>query len=123
MRKARIYAVLCVFCAFAAGMASPVLAETGLQPFILASRGTGTVEKMIPEVREKLTVAGLVIVGAYEPYKGAQVVVVTNLAPRKMRGLESNGMVLAASAKEGEELTDVVTLTPDKPVPAGSSVS
>jgi len=49
--------------------------------------------------------------------------VVTNLAPRKMRGMESNGMLLAASVTEGDELTDVVVLTPDKPVPAGSSVS
>jgi methionyl-tRNA synthetase len=28
-------------------------------------------------------------------------VVITNLAPRKMRGLESHGMLLAASAEEG----------------------
>jgi len=30
------------------------------------------------------------------------VVVVTNLAPRKMRGLESNGMLLAASDGDGK---------------------
>jgi methionyl-tRNA synthetase len=29
---------------------------------------------------------------------GRKVVIVANLAPRKMRGLESNGMLLAASA-------------------------
>jgi methionyl-tRNA synthetase len=35
----------------------------------------------------------------YEPEKliGRKVVIVANLAPRKMRGLESNGMVVAAS--------------------------
>jgi methionyl-tRNA synthetase len=35
----------------------------------------------------------------YEPEKliGRKVVIVANLAPRKMRGLESNGMLLAAS--------------------------
>jgi methionine--tRNA ligase beta chain len=68
-------------------------------------------------------IAGIKAYYAPEALLGKQVVVVTNLAPRKMRGLESNGMILAASAKEGEELTDVVVLTPDKPVPAGSSVS
>ncbi len=32
---------------------------------------------------------------------GRRIVVITNLAPRKMRGLESHGMLLAASAPEG----------------------
>jgi tRNA-binding protein len=68
-------------------------------------------------------IAGIKAYYAPEALLGKQIVVVTNLAPRKMRGLESNGMLLAASATEGEELTDVVVLTPDKPVPAGSSVS
>ena len=33
---------------------------------------------------------------------GQQVVVVTNLAPRKMRGIESNGMILMAEDKDGK---------------------
>ncbi len=39
----------------------------------------------------------------YEPEKliGRKIVIVANLAPRKMRGLESNGMLLAASLKDG----------------------
>ncbi|MGA3102789.1 MAG: methionine--tRNA ligase [Terracidiphilus sp.] len=39
----------------------------------------------------------------YEPEKliGRKIVIVTNLAPRKMRGLESNGMLLAASLEGG----------------------
>jgi methionine--tRNA ligase beta chain len=56
---------------------------------------------------------------------GRQVIVVANLAPRKIRGEESNGMLLAASAMaEGQEApTDVVVLSPSRPVPAGSRVS
>ncbi|MDQ3373041.1 MAG: methionine--tRNA ligase [Acidobacteriota bacterium] len=40
----------------------------------------------------------------YEPEKliGRKVVVVANLKPRKMRGLESNGMICAASLEEGD---------------------
>jgi len=39
----------------------------------------------------------------YEPEKliGRRIVIVANLAPRKMRGLESNGMLLAASLEGG----------------------
>ena len=38
----------------------------------------------------------------YEPEKliGRKIVIVANLAPRKMRGLESNGMLLAASLRQ-----------------------
>ena len=48
------------------------------------------------EVRQVL--AGIATAYAPEDLVGRKVVVVTNLAPRKMRGLESNGMLLAASA-------------------------
>ena len=53
---------------------------------------------------------------------GKQIIVVANLAPRKIRGEESNGMLLAASHVEGEETQDVVLVTSFKPVPAGSTV-
>lgn len=53
---------------------------------------------------------------------GKLIVVVANLEPRKMRGLESQGMLLAASHEEGET-RQVVVLTPSEDVPPGSSVS
>lgn len=62
--------------------------------------------------------------GFYQPEElvGKQIIVVTNLEPRKIRGEESNGMLLAASAMEGEVMKDVVLLTPGKSVPNGSGV-
>jgi len=53
---------------------------------------------------------------------GRQIVIVANLAPRKIRGELSEGMLLAASVVDGEQTTDVVTLTTGKPVPAGAKV-
>ncbi|MFI5174575.1 MAG: methionine--tRNA ligase [Terriglobia bacterium] len=47
------------------------------------------------EVRQVL--AGIALYYAPESLIGLKVVVVTNLAPRKMRGLDSNGMIVAAS--------------------------
>jgi methionyl-tRNA synthetase len=45
---------------------------------------------------------------------GRKIVVVTNLAPRKLRGFESNGMLLAASV--GEQGCPVIaTFTEDVP--------
>ena len=60
----------------------------------------------------------------YDPAElvGRQIIVVANLAPRKIRGEESNGMLLAASAMDGEDVADVVLAGVGKPVPAGSSV-
>lgn len=49
---------------------------------------------------------------------GTQVTVVANLAPRKLRGLESQGMILTASANGRLELLTVKT-----DMPSGSSVS
>jgi len=65
-------------------------------------------------------IAGVKAFYTPEALLGKQIVIVTNLEPRKMRGMESNGMLLAATAGEME---DVVVLTPDRKVPAGSSVS
>ena len=53
---------------------------------------------------------------------GRQIVVLANLAPRTIRGEESNGMLLAASVTDGDELRDVVLLRPGTPVPPGSTV-
>ncbi len=53
---------------------------------------------------------------------GKQVIVVANLAPRMLRGEPSNGMILAASAAEGDNVTNVVVLSPSQPVPPGSKV-
>ena len=47
------------------------------------------------EVRQVL--AGIAEAYAPETLVGRKVVIVANLAPRKMRGLESNGMIVAAS--------------------------
>ena len=59
------------------------------------------------------------IAESYQPEEliGRQVVVVTNLKPRKIRGLESRGMVLCA-IDEGRYRV----ITVDQPVPAGSEV-
>lgn len=61
-------------------------------------------------------------VGDLPALVGRQIIVVANLAPRKIRGEDSNGMLLAASAMDGDEVRDVVLLAPSQEVPAGSAV-
>jgi methionyl-tRNA synthetase len=52
------------------------------------------------EVRQ--IVAGIAEAYAPETLVGRKVVIVANLAPRKLRGLESNGMIVAASPEGGQ---------------------
>lgn len=59
----------------------------------------------------------------YEPddLVGRRIVIVANLKPAKLRGVESRGMLLAAGGRsEGEEL-GLITL--DKEIPPGTRVS
>jgi methionyl-tRNA synthetase len=67
------------------------------------------------EVRQ--VVAG--IAKAYEPESliGRKVVIVANLQPRKLRGLESNGMIVAASFGE-EGMPVLATFAEDVPIGA-----
>ncbi len=67
------------------------------------------------EVRQ--VVAGIAEEYPTESLPGRKVVVVANLAPRKLRGVESNGMVLAATV--GEAGTPALVSVPDD-VPNGS---
>jgi methionyl-tRNA synthetase len=58
----------------------------------------------IGEPQPRTIVAG--IAEAYEPEKivGRKVVIVANLNPRKLRGIESNGMIVAASLEGGKPI-------------------
>jgi methionyl-tRNA synthetase len=67
------------------------------------------------EVRQ--VVAGIAKAYAPESLIGRKVVILTNLAPRKLRGLESNGMIIAASFGE-EGVPVLATFLEDVPVGA-----
>ena len=67
------------------------------------------------EVRQ--VVAGIAKAYAPETLIGRKVVILVNLAPRKLRGLESNGMIIAASFGE-EGVPVLATFLEDVPVGA-----
>ena len=81
-------------------------------------KGSKKLVKLVVDIGEERTVvAG--IVGHYETeaLKGKQVVLVTNLEPVTLMGVESNGMVLAAEDQSGVHL-----LMPDAQTTPGSQV-
>ena len=68
---------------------------------------------------EKRTiVSGIALHFKPEEITGKQVVVVANLAPRKMKGIESNGMILMAEDAAGK----LLFVAPDEKTAPGSEV-
>lgn len=63
-------------------------------------------------------VSGIALHFSAEEVVGKQVVVVANLAPRKMRGIESQGMILMAEDQDGK----LIFVSPEKTAPEGSLV-
>lgn len=66
---------------------------------------------------ERIIVAGLGKNYNPEELLGKQIVVIANLEPRKLMGIESQGMVLAAESSDGP-----VVLIPDKLVDSGAQI-
>ncbi len=67
---------------------------------------------------KKQIVAGIKAAYPKEMLIGKSVVVVNNLAPSVIRGVESQGMLLAAKNEK-----DLCVITLDRPLPTGSAVS
>jgi len=67
---------------------------------------------------DRTIVAGIALHYTPEELIGKKVVVLTNLKPRKLRGIESEGMMLAATAPDGT----LRLLTTDEIIPAGSTI-
>ena len=73
----------------------------------------------IGEEAPRTIVAGIKQNYAKEDLIDKQIIIITNLEPRKMKSVESEGMLLAAS---NEDHTQVILLSPEKPIDAGSKV-
>jgi methionyl-tRNA synthetase len=83
--------------------------------------GADKLYKLTIDIGEERTiVAGIKQYYTKEELLGKKIAVITNLEPRKIRGITSHGMLLAAST---EDKSAVVLLTLDHEVPAGSRIS
>lgn len=83
--------------------------------------GADKLYKLTIDVGETRTiVAGIKTYYTKEELVGKKIIVITNLEPRKLRGILSHGMLLAAST---EDKSAVVLLIPDRDIPNGSRVS
>ena len=71
------------------------------------------------ELGKRTLVAGIKKHYKKEELKGKTIIVFTNLEPRKLKGIESQGMLLAAVSSDER---DVFLLQPEKEIELGSRV-
>ena len=79
----------------------------------------------VGELGQRQLIAGIGKVYEPEVLTGKQIVIVANLEPKKLMGLESNGMLLAASPEHVEGAsgeTGPVLLCPESEVLPGTSI-
>lgn len=68
---------------------------------------------------ERTIVSGIALFREAESLVGRQCTYIVNLAPRMIRGIESQGMLLAASTDDGT----FALLSPDTELPPGTSIT
>ena len=71
------------------------------------------------ELGKRTVCAGIKKYYKKEDLKGKKIIVFANLKPRMMRGIESQGMLLAAAEKDDAK---VVLISPEEDVEVGSKV-
>lgn len=89
---------------------------------ILAERieGSDKLLKLQVDIGEpRQILSGIAKWYAPEDLIGKEVVIIANLEPRTMMGMESQGMLLAAHGEEGEP----IVLVPSHEVPPGAKIS
>lgn len=71
------------------------------------------------EIGKRIVCAGLKPYYSKEELKGKKVILFANLEPRKLKGIESQGMLLAADNPENGK---VFLLAPEKDIEVGSKI-
>jgi hypothetical protein len=78
MMSKQIFKSILMSAALLLCITNAVADEVYLKPFVLASRGTGTVAEKTEQSKAALTAGGFTVVGNYSPYPDADILVVTN---------------------------------------------
>lgn len=73
----------------------------------------------VGELGERTICAGIKEFYNHDDLKGKKIIIIANLAPRKLRGIESQGMLLAASTKDKKTVS---LISPDQEIAPGSTV-
>jgi len=98
------------------GMNAAMAEEAILKPFVLASKGAGTVAEKTEQTKAALTAAGFTVVGDYSPYADAEIVIVTNDELKKNAAESEHGGFGAIQRVSITKVKDEVQVSYTNPV-------
>lgn len=87
-----------------------------LKPFVLASKGAGTVAEKAEQTKAALTGAGFTVVGNYSPYADAQILIVTSDELKKNAAASEHGGYGAIQRVAVTKVKDEVQVSYTNPV-------
>ncbi len=87
-----------------------------LKPFVLASKGAGTVAEKAEQTKSALTGAGFNVVGNYSPYADAQILIVTNDELKKNAAASEHGGFGLAQRVAVTKVKDEIQVSYTNPV-------
>jgi hypothetical protein len=73
------------------GISNAMADDVKLKPFILASKGAGTIAEKTDQAKAALVAGGFTVVGDYSPYADAEILIVTNDALKKNAAESEHG--------------------------------
>ncbi len=97
-------------------MGSATAEEERMKPFVLASKGAGTVAEKTEQAKAALQAAGFQVVGNYSPYADANIIIVTNDEMRKNAAGSDKGGFGAAQRVAITKSKDEVQVSYTNPV-------
>jgi len=101
---------------FAIVLAHAAWAEDVLKPFVLGSKGPGSVAEKVAEARTALVSQGFAVVGTYSPYPSATILIVTNDELKSTAAKSEHGGFGAAQRVAVTKVKDEVQVSYTNPL-------
>ena len=98
------------------GIGNVLADEVKLKPFVLASKGAGTLVEKTEQAKTALAAGGFTIVGEYSPYADANIVIVTNDAMKANAAASEHGGFGAVQRVAITKVKDDVQVSYTNPV-------
>ncbi len=98
------------------GIGNAMADDIRLKPFVLASKGAGTIAEKAGQAKTALSAAGFSVVGDYSPYAGAEILIVTNDALKKNAAGSEHGGFGAIQRVAITKVKDAIQVSYTNPV-------
>lgn len=98
------------------GIGNAMAADVLLKPFVLGSKGAGTIAEKTEQAKAAMATNGFTVVGDYSPYADAEILVVTNDELKKNAGESEHGGFGAIQRVAITKVKDEVQVSYTNPV-------